>query len=103
MPPIENSCSTNADCELVDFDIYDPFTCCRTCGLLAGAPSWAARAKKYCEGASLKNCPSKFDCGPPREYFAECRDFVGLAKTPGGPPPAPIRRCEVGVRPLANK
>ena len=61
LPPLDASCSVDADCALVSSEIEDDLprthACCSGCTERAASRAWVARFRKACEAAPPPQCP----------------------------------------------
>lgn len=58
LPPLDDSCSVDADCTTSPWALSGPYVCCYWCGMTAGNVAWAKRVEGRCRAKSPSICPT---------------------------------------------
>jgi hypothetical protein len=56
-PPVDPTCSTDTDCEVLSIEVSGPGACCSSCATTPGNHAWAARLHAFCAGKPPDVCP----------------------------------------------
>jgi hypothetical protein len=57
LPPIDTSCTVDADCAVTFSELSGPTRCCARCGSTAGNVAWVKKVDAICKAAMPWTCP----------------------------------------------
>lgn len=84
VPPLDTTCTTDADCELTTKDITGD-ACCSACDSVAVSKTWLSQADAACKSQTegkdyFDRCP-RLSCTEPPETTAVCASGTCMTKT----------------------